>query len=246
MKKENWVIVGLIGVLIFCIFVLIYSGNKDEIKSIELPNKTIEDVNIDKQEIKSLNFYLESEKDLISLIGLTAEDLYKNWGNPTGTLSGLYGEIWKIDEEHDMIVYYDFETQKISNVAIDNRKIDEESNFENKDIEVQVKEISSIGCTYTLNVFEKSEKEYDMGSMFYLEKYENGSWNKVKPKIPESEIFWTDVLYTVSKELVEFNENWEELYGYLNQGKYRIVKIISYLNDKNEYISENLFINFEI
>ena len=48
-----------------------------------------------------------SEDDLSSLKGVKAEELTQKWGERDGTLSGMYGDIWHIDDENMLIVYYD-------------------------------------------------------------------------------------------------------------------------------------------
>lgn len=48
-----------------------------------------------------------SEDDLSSLKGVKAEELTQKWGERDGTLSGMYGDIWHINDENMLVVYYD-------------------------------------------------------------------------------------------------------------------------------------------
>ena len=47
------------------------------------------------------------EDNLLSLKGIKAEKLTEKWGERDGTLSGMYGDIWHIDDENMLVVYYD-------------------------------------------------------------------------------------------------------------------------------------------
>ena len=47
------------------------------------------------------------EDNLLSLKGIKAEELTQKWGERDGTLSGMYGDIWHIDDENMLVVYYD-------------------------------------------------------------------------------------------------------------------------------------------
>ena len=54
------------------------------------------------------------------LAGYTPDDLRKVWGEPDGMLSGMWGEIWFVDEEHTarVTVYYDADG-KVENILLD-------------------------------------------------------------------------------------------------------------------------------
>lgn len=54
------------------------------------------------------------------LAGYTPDDLREVWGEPDGTLSGMWGEIWFLDAEHTgrITVYYDADG-KVENVRMD-------------------------------------------------------------------------------------------------------------------------------
>lgn len=49
-----------------------------------------------------------SDEGILALLsGLTCEELVAEWGEPTGMLSGMYGNIWDLDETHYILVYFD-------------------------------------------------------------------------------------------------------------------------------------------
>ncbi|MBQ6932991.1 MAG: hypothetical protein IJN37_01250 [Clostridia bacterium] len=47
------------------------------------------------------------EGNISSLKGIKAEKLVEKWGEMDGTLSGMYGVIWHLDDENMLVVYYD-------------------------------------------------------------------------------------------------------------------------------------------
>lgn len=50
------------------------------------------------------------------LEGYTRHNIIEIWGNPSGTLSGMYGDIWSIEDDYDYIVVYYNDKDKISDV----------------------------------------------------------------------------------------------------------------------------------
>ena len=60
-----------------------------------------------------------NEDDLPSLSGKTAVELSEKWGGRDGMLSGMYGDIWHIDDENMVVVYYDgMENSKVLDAHI--------------------------------------------------------------------------------------------------------------------------------
>ena len=159
-------------------------------------------------------------------------------------MSGLFGEVWSINDEYDLIVYYDFETQKVSNAAIsEHYKDDTESNL---DVVSEISNITETGCVLSL-LSEDEFLSYETGSAFWLERKTDLGWENVKTIIPEDEIVWTQELYMINSDSpTVFNIVWSTFYGELSSGTYRIGKTVSYISENNEYLSEILYINFEI
>jgi len=48
-----------------------------------------------------------NDNNISSLKGMKAEKLVEKWGEMDGTLSGMYGDIWHLDDENMLVVYYD-------------------------------------------------------------------------------------------------------------------------------------------
>lgn len=54
-------------------------------------------------------------------VGMTQEEVYNTVGQPQGSLSGLYGDIYLINEKR-VIVYYEFDEEKghpVTDIKID-------------------------------------------------------------------------------------------------------------------------------
>ena len=245
MREKN-LYTSLISIVLFCVICLIaYSliGASDKDNNIDGSSVSIQDQD-NEINVPSLNSMVENKDNLISLVGLAPSDLYKEWGSPTGTLSGLFGEVWSINDEYDLIVYYDFETQKVSNAAIsEHYKDDAESNL---DVVSEISNITETGCVLSL-LSEDEFLSYETGSAFWLECKTDLGWENVKTIIPKDEIAWTQELYMINSDSpTVFNIVWSTFYGELSSGTYRIGKTVSYISENNEYLSEILYINFEI
>ncbi len=58
-----------------------------------------------------------SEKELLDMLkGFSQDSLHGTWGRPSGILSGFYGDIWILDSDKHLTVYYDPETKLVENV----------------------------------------------------------------------------------------------------------------------------------
>ncbi len=67
-----------------------------------------------------------SDAENNSLIGYQRDQLHSVWGNPQGMLSGFWGDIWEVDDETNLIVYYDAEG------IIEYVKVDPSDSYENR------------------------------------------------------------------------------------------------------------------
>lgn len=87
--------------------------------------------------------------------------------------------------------------------------------------------------------------ELETGSDYALKVLENGNWVDV-PTIIE-EYSWTSEAYLIPKEdSVEFNVNWEWLYGKLPAGTYRITKGFMDFRGSGDYDEGSFEAEFEI
>ena len=87
--------------------------------------------------------------------------------------------------------------------------------------------------------------ELQTGQPYWLEKKENGQWVKVKTLVEDGQ--WTMEAWGITKnKSVEWEVNWEDLYGALPRGEYRIGKTIVDFQSP-EACSENpYYADFEI
>lgn len=97
MKKS---IIRVVSILLTtCVFSLSgCSKNLDNIPSLSLVKQYGEDWTNEKLE------------------GYTRNNILEIWGKPSGTLSGMYGDIWSMDDDYDYIVVYYNDKDKISEV----------------------------------------------------------------------------------------------------------------------------------
>ncbi len=66
------------------------------------------------------------------------------------------------------------------------------------------------------------------GSWYELEYYDNGQWKNVEYLPQDYDVAWTSAAYIIPKNnRVEWEVNWEWLYGKLDEGTYRISKEIT-------------------
>lgn len=108
------------------------------------------------------------------------------------------------------------------------------------------KDVTPTSCTV---VFAQSggnpTGELDTGSYFELEQYKNGEWTAVKPL--RDDIEWPAIGIPIDKNSSrEVNEKWQELYGELPAGKYRIGKDVLDFRKTADYDRKMYYAYFEI
>lgn len=85
------------------------------------------------------------------------------------------------------------------------------------------------------------------GSYYFLEERIDNKWTSVEILPSEYERAWTDEAWMISmNDEVEWEVNWEELYGELPAGYYRIGKNIMDFRDTGDYDEETYYANFEV
>ena len=111
-----------------------------------------------------------------------------------------------------------------------------------KDVTITIKKdtLNNTGATILIEDYSNQANEY--GIEYRIDKKINDTWVELSP-IPE-EITWTTRKYFVDEnKKLEFNYNWENLYGKLEKGDYRLVKYVHSIgSDKMYYI----FVEFSI
>ena len=89
--------------------------------------------------------------------------------------------------------------------------------------------------------------ELHTGSWYILENWTQENGWKQMPYIIDGEIGWNDIAWIISMEdTVEWEVNWEWLYGELPAGKYRIGKIITDFRESGDYDEEIVYAGFII
>lgn len=108
------------------------------------------------------------------------------------------------------------------------------------------KDVTPTSCTV---VFTQSggnpTGELDTGSYFELEQYKNGEWTAVEKL--RDDIEWPAIGIPIDKNSSrEVNEKWQELYGELPAGKYRIGKDVLDFRKTADYDRKMYYAYFEI
>lgn len=110
--------------------------------------------------------------------------------------------------------------------AIETIKFDDydESDFNPTEIEnvsVYIADLSEIGAT--LIIRDINDEPYTYSEWYELEKYVDNKWVDVDPLVDD--YFFNEMAYVPNKNgEVKFTMNWEERYGKLPLGSYRILK----------------------
>ncbi len=120
------------------------------------------------------------------------------------------------------------EKEKISTIKI----------TENNDITLAIKDgtLTSTGATLILN--NNSDKTYTYSNDYGIEFKQNDNWYELKGEL----IVEVPILTINAHESKEIKIGWENSYGKLKKGTYRLIKSVGF-NDKNFYIAEEFEIN---
>lgn len=91
------------------------------------------------------------------------------------------------------------------------------------EVSMRIKDGTLTSTGATVIITDTSGRNNVYGSSFRVDKFENNEWKEVK-KVHNDYAF-TSMGYYVDKDgKLEFNCNWEYMYGKLSKGRYRIVK----------------------
>lgn len=108
--------------------------------------------------------------------------------------------------------------------------------YKGNDIILSIKEGTLTKTGATIIITDKSNKDYTYGKDFILEKKIKNTWYKLAAQ----ETWWDLVGYKIDENnTLELEQKWEEIYGKLKKGTYRILKSIG---TTDEYI----YVEFEI
>lgn len=93
----------------------------------------------------------------------------------------------------------------------------------------------------------KPTGELYTGSYYFLEESINEQWLPVEMLPSEYGLVWTDEAWIIPmNDIVEWEVDWELLYGELPDGKYRIGKEIMDFRSAGDYDEKIYYANFEV
>lgn len=93
----------------------------------------------------------------------------------------------------------------------------------------------------------KPSGDLQTGSYYLIEKHTEGKWQELDYKDKDMEIGWTEEAWIIPKnQTVEWQVNWEWLYGELPSGDYRIGKEIMDFRETGDYDKKIYYAEFTI
>lgn len=110
------------------------------------------------------------------------------------------------------------------------------------DVSMSIKEGTLKNTGATLILTNNSDKEFQYGNPYKIEIKQNGEWYKIPVEIN----FTLPAFSLKSKESKEIELNWENGYGKLASGTYRIIKEINYEKEEGNFETFNVAVEFTI
>ena len=110
------------------------------------------------------------------------------------------------------------------------------------DVIMTIKEGTLTNKSATLVLTNNSDKNFQYGNPYEIEIKKDGEWHKINVKLD----FDMPAFPLSSKESKEIELNWENGYGKLAKGTYRIIKGINYEYEEGKYEAFNVAIEFTI
>ena len=110
------------------------------------------------------------------------------------------------------------------------------------DVIMTIKEGTLTNKSATLVLTNYSDKNFQYGSPYEIEIKKDGEWHKINVKLD----FTVPAFQLSARENKEIEINWENGYGKLEKGTYRIIKGIDYESAEGKYKSFNRAVEFTI
>lgn len=110
------------------------------------------------------------------------------------------------------------------------------------DVIMTIKEGTLTNKSATLVLTNNSDKNFQYGNTYEIEIKKDGEWHKINVKLN----FDMPAFPLSSKESKEIELDWENGYGKLAKGTYRIIKGINYEYEEGKYETFNVAIEFTI
>ena len=110
------------------------------------------------------------------------------------------------------------------------------------DVIMTIKEGTLTNKSATLILTNNSDKNFQYGTPYEIEIKKDGEWHKINVELN----FTMPAFQLSAKENKEIEINWENGYGKLEKGTYRIIKGIDYEYEEGKYKSFNIAVEFTI
>ena len=110
------------------------------------------------------------------------------------------------------------------------------------DVIMTIKEGTLTNKSATLVLTNNSDKNFQYGNPYIIEIKKDGEWHKINVELN----FDMPAFQLLSKESKEIELDWENEYGKLAKGTYRIIKGIDYEYEEGKYETFNVAIEFTI
>ena len=109
------------------------------------------------------------------------------------------------------------------------------------DVIMTIKEGTLTNKSATLVLTNNNDKNFQYGNPYEIEIKKDGKWHKINVELN----FDMPAFQLLSKESKEIELDWENEYGKLAKGTYRIIKGIDYECEEGKYETFNVAIKFE-
>ena len=110
------------------------------------------------------------------------------------------------------------------------------------DVIMTIKEGTLTNKSATLVLTNHSDKNFQYGNTYEIEIKKDGEWHKINVELN----FTMPAFQLSARENKEIEINWENGYGKLVNGTYRIIKEIDYEYEEGKYKSFNIAVEFTI
>ena len=110
------------------------------------------------------------------------------------------------------------------------------------DVIMTIKEGTLTNKSATLILTNNSDKNFQYGTPYEIEIKKDGEWHKINVELN----FTMPAFQLSARENKEIEINWENGYGILEKGTYRIIKGIDYEYEEGKYKSFNIAVEFTI
>ena len=260
MKKKKIVVIGMILVLVLLLFptrinlkdgITVYRKT-NESETVTFQEQTFNKSDLSQETVEWLNEYNGLSKEEQLAIRNIPSDLYELSGYPT---TG-------VGKTEETIIYNgkEYKKSELSNATLNWLELPEKDRVlssylppeflnmeETWGITLTAEEITPTGaiikCTQSGG---DATGELHTGSWYILENWtQEYGWKEV-PYVTKENIGWDDVAWVIPKEdCVEWEVNWEWLYGKLPAGKYRIGKSITDFRAAGDYDTVTYYAEFE-